>query len=97
MFRKLLLSSALGVLLSAGTVCAQVVVRIGPPRPVIERPVPRPGRGFVWVPGYHRWNGTAYVWIPGAWVRPPRPHAVWVRPRWVHRRRGWVFIAGRWR
>ncbi len=97
MLRKVLIGSAFGLVLSAGTMCAEVVVRIGPPRPLVERRVVAPGPGYAWVPGYHRWDGAAYVWVPGTWMRPPRPRAVWVRPRWVHRRHGWVFVEGRWR
>ena len=97
MIKKLLIGSIFGLLLSVAAMQAQVVVRIGPPRAVVERPIPAPGPGYVWVPGYHRWNGTAYVWTPGVWMRPPRPHARWVRPRWVRRHGGWVFVEGRWR
>ena len=97
MFRKLLIGSTFGFFLTAGMVRAEVVVQVRPPRPLVERRVAAPGRGFIWVPGYHRWDGRAYVWVPGAWMRPPRAGVVWVRPRWVHRRHGWVFIEGRWR
>lgn len=98
MVRKLLLGSACGVLLGLGSICsAEVIVRVRPPAAIVERRVVAPGRGFVWVPGYHAWNGTAYVWTPGSWVRPPRPGARWVPHRWVHRRGGWVLVEGRWR
>jgi WXXGXW repeat (2 copies) len=97
MIKKLLIGSVLGLMLSVGVVQADVFVRVAPPRPRVERRLARPGPRYVWVPGYHIWNGTAYVWRPGVWVLPPRPHARWIRPRWVHRRRGWVFIEGRWR
>jgi hypothetical protein len=97
MIRKTLLSSALGLMILAGSAAAQVVVRVGPPAPVVERRVVAPGPGYFWTPGYYRWDGRAYIWAPGAWVRPPRPHAVWVAPRWVHRGGGYVFVEGRWR
>jgi threonine aldolase len=48
--------------------------------------------GFVWVGGYHRWDGGRYVWVPGHYDRPPRPHAVWVQHHWVHRHGGWVLV-----
>jgi hypothetical protein len=75
---------------------ARVYVRIGPPAPIVEvRPAAVHGR--VWIAGYHRWNGHAYVWTPGRWTAPPRGRAVWVAPRWVHdRRHGWYFVAGHW-
>jgi hypothetical protein len=78
---------------------AEVFVRIGPPRPVVERVVPAPGPRFVWVGGYYRWSGRAYVWVPGRWVVPPHARAVWVAPAWafVPARGGYVFIAGHWR
>lgn len=100
MFKKILISSAFGVLLCAGTVVgAEVIVKVRPvaPAAVVETPGPRPGPGFIWVPGYHRWNGTAYMWAPGRWERPPRRRAKWVAARWEHRHGGWVFVEGRWR
>ena len=96
-FRTVALSSALGLLLAIGAASAQVVVRIGPPAPVVERRIPPPGAGYVWTPGYHRWDGRAYVWTPGAWVLAPRPGARWVAHRWVRRNGGWVLVEGHWR
>jgi hypothetical protein len=84
----------LAVSLSAG---AQVVVHIGPPAPVIERPGPVPHEGWVWQPGYHRWDGAHYVWVPGTYVQPPYEHAAWVPGHWAHRGGGWVWIDGHWR
>lgn len=75
----------------------EVVVRIGPPHAVSERRMRSPGRGYVWVSGYHRWDGNAYAWTPGRWEQPPRPHAHWVAHRWNHRRDGWVLVEGHWR
>ena len=96
MKRNLLLASVLGAFLSVGAF-ADVVVRVAPPRPLVERRIPPPGRGYVWTPGYHRWDGRAYVWVPGAWVLPPRPHVHWVPAHWAHRRGGWVVVEGHWR
>ena len=90
-----------GVALSAGTATmagAQVVVRMGPPPPpVMEHPGRPPHRGWVWVPGHHRWDGRRYVWVRGYYARPPRPNAVWVPGRWDHRGGGYVWVDGRWR
>ncbi len=42
-----------------GAAAADVVVHVAPPRPIVEpRPV-APGRDYVWVSGYHRWDGNA--------------------------------------
>jgi hypothetical protein len=76
---------------------ADIVIRIAPPRVVVERRMPPPGRNYVWVSGYQRWDGNAYVWTSGRWEQPPRGHAHWVAHRWVHQRGGWVLVEGHWR
>lgn len=98
-------SFACGVVLSAAlasTACAAPVggrlyVRVGPPAPIVERAVVAPGPGYVWIPGFYRWDGAAYVWVAGRWDRPPRPRARWVAGHWAHERGGWYFIEGHWR
>jgi hypothetical protein len=76
---------------------ADVAIRIAPPRIVVEHRGTPPHRGDVWVSGYHRWEGNAYVWTGGRWEQPPRPHARWVAHRWVHHKDGYVLVEGRWR
>lgn len=76
---------------------ADVVVRIAPPRIVVEKRGPPPSRTHVWISGYQRWDGNAYGWAPGRWEQPPRPGARWVAHRWSHRRGGYVLVEGRWR
>src|SRR5262245_61896596 len=85
------------ILAGAASVDAQVIVQVPPPHPIVERRGPRPGRGFVWVPGYQRWGGRRYVWVPGQWQRPPRPFSRWVPGRWVRHGRGWEFRGAYWR
>jgi len=69
----MVLRRLIGFVLAGGlafsTMAADIVVRIAPPRAVIERRAPAPGRGYVWVSGYHRWDGNAYAWTPGRWSR----------------------------
>jgi hypothetical protein len=72
-------------------------VRVGPPAPIVETRLVAPGPGYVWIAGYHRWNGATYAWVPGRWERPPRPRAVWVAGHWIQERRGWYFVDGHWR
>ena len=64
-----------------------------------EVAVGAPGPGYVWVPGYYDWVPARadYVWIGGSWVLPPHAHAVWVAPRYEHRRGGWFYRRGHWR
>jgi len=97
MFKKAILGLILGASLTVGASAADVVVRIGPPRPLVEHRVRAPGPGYVWVNGYHRWDGRAYAWAPGRWERPPHARAHWVQHRWVHRNNGWVLVEGHWR
>ena len=97
MFRNFWLSLMMGAALQVGALAADVVVRIGPPRPIVERRVVAPGRGYVWVSGYHRWDGRAYAWEPGRWERPPQGHRSWVAHHWVRRNGGWVLVGGHWR
>ena len=101
MVRSKLIQSLAGSLLLAATLSfADVRVVYVPNRPparVREVIAVRPGPNYVWVPGYHRWDGGAYVWVPGAWQSPPRARARWVEGRWRHERRGWYWVDGRWR
>jgi len=97
----LLVSAALAASVACATAAparARVYVRVGPPAPIVETRVVAPGPGYVWIPGYHRWDDRAYVWVPGRWDRAPRARARWVPARWVHdRRNGWYLIEGHWR
>jgi hypothetical protein len=74
-----------------------VYVRIAPPAPVVETRVVAPGPGYVWVGGFHRWDGKAYAWVPGHWVVPPRPHAAWVPGHWAHSHHGYWWKEGHWK
>jgi hypothetical protein len=93
---------ALGVVLFAAAAgCAPVsgrlYVRTGPPVRVVEVRSVAPGPGFVWIEGYHRWDGRGYLWVPGRWERAPRARAAWVPGHWAQDRRGWYWVDGRWR
>jgi hypothetical protein len=95
--KKFALAALLAVTLLPVASQAQVVIRIGPPAPIVEHYGPPPQPGFVWIAGYHRYEGDHYVWTPGHWDRPPHPGAVWVAHRWEHRHGNWVLIEGHWR
>lgn len=95
--KKQLLAATCGILLSLGAVAgAQVVVRIGPPAPIVERPGPAPHPGWIWVAGHHQWDGARYVWVPGHYIEP-RPGHHWVNGYWAHRHGGYVWVDGYWR
>ncbi len=100
--RKLALLAVLGIA-SAGavytpTATAGVSVAVGinvaPPAPRYEM-VPPPRVGYVWAPGYWRWDGYRHVWMTGYWVRA-RPGYVYHQPHWEHARDGWRFRDGAW-
>ena len=95
--KKIALAILLALTLLPAASFAQVVVRIGPPPPVYEHRGPPPDRGYVWIAGYHRYEGDHYVWTPGRWDRPPREHQRWVAHRWVHRGDHWEMQEGHWR
>jgi hypothetical protein len=97
--KKLLPTVACALFLTAGISQAQVVVNIGPPARPVERipPPPREHPDWAWHAGYHRYDGHQYVWVPGYYVAPPHPHAVWVPGRWVPRHGGYVWVEGHWR
>jgi WXXGXW repeat (2 copies) len=68
-----------------------------PPPPQQEVLPPPPGPEFVWIGGYHRWNGRAYVWVPGRYNRRPHAAARWEAAHWEGRGRAHVWVEGRWR
>ena len=89
----LLLSTACVVAPPSGA----VYVRARPPAAVVEVRGVAPGPEFVWVDGYHRWDGERHVWVAGHWERRPRGNARWVPGRWRHSDRGWYWVEGHWR
>jgi WXXGXW repeat (2 copies) len=92
-------AAVFGAMLAASTAeAARVYVSIAPPAPIVEVQTVAPSPGHVWIGGYHRWDGHAYVWAPGRWALPPRPHAVWVAGHWSHHHvHGYYWVEGRWK
>lgn len=76
---------------------ARVYVSVAPPAPIAEVRVVAPGPGYVWVGGFHRWDGKAYAWVPGRWALPPHGHAAWVAGHWKHHAHGWYWVDGHWK
>ncbi len=83
--------------LTLSSLSAEIVIRIRPPRVVMEHRDARPSRQHVWVSGYQRWDGNAYAWNGGRWEQPPRPHGRWVAHHYVRRGGGYVLVEGHWR
>jgi hypothetical protein len=61
-----------------------------------ETQPPSPSAEHVWISGCHVWHGGAWAWVPGQWMLPPRAGARWVAGHWRARRRGFVWVEGRW-
>ncbi len=72
------------------------VIREAPPALRHEQMGARPSPKHVWIAGYWKHDGHAYVWEPGRWDMPPREGLIWVAPRWESREGSWVLIEGRW-
>ncbi len=96
--RNLLTTTLLaGTLLLGGASVARAQVSFGirigpPPHARVEHRPARPGRDYVWVPGYWYPDHNHYVWHAGYWTRPPYEGAYWVPP---HRENG-MFYDGYW-
>ncbi len=76
----------------------EVVAEPAPPPPPAEVEVvpASPGAEYVWIAGYHRWNGHRYVWVGGHYDRRPQREAHYVRGHWEHRGRVTVWVDGHW-
>ncbi len=71
-----------------------VIVGVAPPAPRVEV-VPAPRVGYVWSPGYWRWNGHHHYWVTGYWV-PARPGWHWVPSHWAPYGPRWRYVPGYW-
>ena len=79
---------------SHAQVSLSVNIGVPPPPPRVEA-VPPPRSGYVWAPGYWRWEGRRHVWMDGHWERA-RPGHYWVAERWVQEGRHWRLEPGHW-
>jgi len=69
-------------------------IAVAPPPPRVV-PVPARRPGFVWAPGYYRWDGHRHVWVDGHFVRERRG-SHWVPERWVEHHGRYRFMPGHW-
>jgi hypothetical protein len=84
----------------AEKVAVNEVIAPRAPPPLMYEPIPPipPGYGDMatWTPGYWRWSGSDYIWVPGAYNDRPRREARWVPARWEQRGTSWIYIEGHW-
>ncbi len=71
-----------------------VVIGNAPP-PLRFESVPPPRYGYVWAPGFWRWDGYRYTWVAGHWLRE-RPGYRYVPSEWVRVNNGWGWREGGW-
>jgi hypothetical protein len=71
------------------------VVESPPPAPVTETVTVAPHPGWLWHPGYYRWEENKYVWTAGEWTEP-RPGYRWEPHAWVKEGKGWRLREGEW-
>ena len=90
-----------GLIATPHAAFADVKVRVyvpdPPPSPPVEVIGVAPSHRYAWVPGFHRWDGKAYVWVPGHWAVKPPSRAKWVPGHWERHQRGWYWVEGLWR
>jgi len=90
---------ALGAALLIGSAAPAIAgvgidIEVAPPAPrIVEVPPPRPG--FVWAPGYYRWDGHQHVWVDGRFIRERRGFH-WVPEHWDEHHGRYHFEPGHW-
>lgn len=76
-----------------------LIVRTAPPepKPEVVQIETRPAEGFVWVPGYWRWDAdrATYEWVSGTWRRSI-PDLVWHPGHWQKAGEGYTWVSGYW-
>jgi len=96
--RKALVMTAFALTAAVSSIASEaavvVDVAVAPPEPRVVV-VPAPRAGYVWAPGYWRWNGARYVWADGRWVHERRGYR-WVPEQWVAAGPHWHFVPGHW-
>jgi hypothetical protein len=82
----------------AQQIVGSLEVDIAPPAPRVEV-VPAPREGYVWTPGYWRWEAPRreYVWVEGRFQEERRGFR-WIADRWLHREseRHYRYEPGHW-
>ncbi len=87
---------ALGVTMdpAIAQVSLSIDINTPPPPPRVEV-VPAQRPGYVWAPGYWRWEGNRHVWAEGHWMEARRGYH-YVPEHWEQRNGRHHFEPGRW-
>ena len=88
----------IGMLWSQPSLAAvRVCVSVPPPPVIVETAPAPPSPRHVWIGGYHRWDGHAYVWVPGRYEVPHKHYKAWAPGHWAKHHNGWYWVEGHWR
>jgi len=91
-------SFALGAIAlpAAAQISAGFAIELAPPAARVEV-VPAPRAGYVWAPGYWRWEEPRreHIWVEGRYIEA-RPGYRWRSHAWVPRENRYYFEEGRW-
>jgi WXXGXW repeat (2 copies) len=99
--RGLIYGAAIGIAVVAGSASsfANAMVSVAPPPPRAEvipaLPAPEAAE-WAWSPGYWRWTGAEYFWVPGSYVRRVHGAAALIPGYWASTPAGWVWVPGHW-
>lgn len=72
----------------------RVVIRAAPPPMQVEE-VPTARHGYLWAPGFWRWQNRQHVWTKGHWERERRGQR-YEPARWEQHDNRYRFAPGRW-
>jgi WXXGXW repeat (2 copies) len=91
------LGLVIGMLWSQPSLAAvRVYVSVPPPPVIVETAPAPPSPRHVWIAGYHRWDGHAYVWVPGHYAVPHKHYKAWAPGHWAKHHNGWYWVEGHW-
>ncbi|MFS8086433.1 MAG: YXWGXW repeat-containing protein [Acidobacteriota bacterium] len=90
----LCLALGLGAVSLPAVAESRVVIRVAPPAMQFEE-VPAARAGYLWAPGYWRWQKRQHVWVKGHWIGERRGQR-YESPRWEQRGHRYEFAPGRW-
>ena len=90
----MLVLGAAGIAGGAQAARTYVDIQVAPPPDRVEH-APAPRHGYVWAPGYWRWDHGHHVWVKGHYIHERSGHH-WVNHRWEQRGDRWHFEEGHW-
>jgi hypothetical protein len=78
---------------ASSALALDIIIDVAPPPVKVEVIQQRPG--FIWAPGYWRWDGHTHVWV-GGHLEKDRPGHHWIKAEWVEEHGRHRFVEGHW-